>query len=209
MILAILEIIAIAFSTIMIAISKWLFLLYILPLSIEIVRDMRADEMVSFFRTRANAQTLLIMTILLISFGAFGVNINSDILNILITTGFILKNVLAADKLLKRNQVIKWTGYTIAGLLASFTLLSHGLSLEGLIELLPAIYIFIATRIALRWRVAGSVMFFGFAALALFEFLQSLAKSGIFLPGRIAVMALLVFPVAYLGFQSLRKEEVS
>ena len=209
MILAILEIIAIAFSTTLAVVSKWFFLLYILPLAVDIVRDLRADEMVSFFRTRANAQTLLIMTVLLISFGVFGININSDILNILITTGFILKNILAADKLLKRNQVIKWTGYTMAGVLASFTLLSHGLSLEGLIEFLPAIFIFIATRVALRWRVAGSVMFFGFAALALFEFLQSLAKSGIFLPGRIAVMALLIFPVVYLGFQSLRKEEIS
>ncbi len=204
MILRVLEIGFLALAVVASAKSDIFFLFYFVPLVIEIVKDLRADEMISFFRKRASSQTLLFIAVMAIIMASAGVNFSREVVNVLILSGFLMKGVLSTDALLKRNVVIKWTGGVMALMLALFALLSHGFSLETLIEFIPAALVFVATLLALKNRWAGSCAYFCIAILVFYFSLRSWNPHQI--SGRLAVMLLLGFPLAYLGFQSLRKE---
>ena len=115
----------------------------------------------------------------------------------------LLKNLLYIGYLFERKKVIKRTGYTIFLILAIFTLLSHGFSIVTLIEMSPWLLILLATLLAVRYRVLGATIFFGASGLLTYLIFKNEIDSV-----QILTFSLVVTPLLFLGFQTIRKEWV-
>ena len=206
MILPILELSFVVLAALLTTLNRIFALLYIVAIVIDVVRDFHHDEMVRFYRSRANTYTLAILGIFFSFLIAFSEKINLDMLNTFVVFGFIIKNLLSADRILERNKLIKWVGGLFGILVLLFTLLSHGFTAEGFIESAIGFYVLFATFVALRWRFVGFAMFSAIAGFFLYFFIKSLAK-GVFTTGKIVTLLFVIFPLVYLSIQSLRREE--
>ncbi|KAF2955592.1 hypothetical protein AS160_09475 [Marinitoga sp. 38H-ov] len=103
--------------------------------------------------------------------------------------------------MLNREKVIKRTGYTIFLILTLFTVLSHGFSIVTLIEMMPWILILLATWIGIKYRIIGSIIFFGAAGFMTFLIFRNEIYSA-----QILTFSLVATPLLFLGFQTIRKE---
>jgi len=205
-ILPILEVSFVTLAALLTSLNKIFALLYIGAIVIDVIRDFHHDEMVMFYRSRANTYTLAILGIFFSLLIAFSKKVDLEAMNAFIVFGFILKNLFSADRILERNKLIKWVGGVFGVLEVSFALLSHGFTLKGLIESSIGIYVLLATFIALKWRFAGFAMFSGITGFFLYFFIKSLSK-GVFTTGKIGTLLFVIFPLVYLSVQSLRREE--
>ncbi len=206
MILSILELSFVVVAALLTALNRMFALLYMAAIVIDVIKDFHHDEMVRFYRNRANTYTLAILGIFFSFLIAFSKKVDLEAMNAFIVFGFILKNLLSADRILERNKLIKWVGGIFGILVLLFTFLSHGFTAEGFIESAIGIYVLFATFVAIRWRIAGFTMFSAIAGFFLYFFIKSLAK-GVFTTGKMGTLLFVIFPLVYLSVQSLRREE--
>ncbi|QTA38066.1 hypothetical protein JYK00_00510 [Thermosipho ferrireducens] len=203
--LSVFEIVLIVGVTIVISLNRWFSILYFVPIFIEVYKDMfskRTDEFERLLKYKTSNITLYVMIMISALFLLFSLKATNDIFYFYILFPLLLKNLLYIGYIYQRNKVIKVTGYTLFAILSAFTLLSHGFTLEGLMEFifLPLLLL-ISTWIALRFRWIGSILFSGwFLVLSFFIFRNE------FNVVKILVYSLLGTPLLFLGIQSFRKE---
>ena len=206
LILPILELSSVVLAALLTSLNKIFALLYIVAIVIDVIRDFHHDEMVRFYRNRANTYTLSILGIFFSFLIAFSKRVDLEAMNAFIVFGFVFKNLLSADRILERNKLIKWVGGVFGILEILFALLSHGFTVEGMVESMIGIYVLFATFIALKWRLAGFAMFSAITGFFLYFFIKSLAK-GVFTTGKMGTLLFVIFPLVYLSVQSIRREE--
>jgi len=176
-------------------------LLYIPAFLIEIYFDITLDEMMRYYRRRSGVETLYSILFLVMILEIVGMKSSIEVFNLLIVFALLLKNSLVVCYTMNRRNALARIGYTVSALLFLFVLLSHGISLDTLIESVLPLSIFVSTVLALKFRYVGSLAFFSLSAL--FTTLSLNRGKGI---GGLTVFLLLVIPLVVLGFQSLRKE---
>ncbi|OQY08355.1 MAG: hypothetical protein B6I29_05570 [Marinitoga sp. 4572_148] len=202
--LFIIEIVLLFLITVLVSINFWFSLLYLIVVLIEIYKDVfskNIDEMDRYLRYKTSNITLYII----IGISAFFLTMDfvpeKEILIFYTLFPLLLKNLLYIGYMFNREKVIKRTGYTIFLILATFTLLSHGFSVVTLIEMLPWLLILLATWLAVRYRILGVILFFGAAAFLTYLIFKNEIDSA-----QILTFSLIVTPLLFLGFQTIRKE---
>jgi len=202
--LFIIEIALLFLITVLVSINFWFSLLYLIVVLIEIYKDVfskNIDEMDRYLRYKTSNITLYII----IGISAFFLTMDfvpeKEILIFYTLFPLLLKNLLYIGYMFNREKVIKRTGYTIFLILATFTLLSHGFSVVTLIEMLPWLLILLATWLAVRYRILGVILFFGAAAFLTYLIFKNEIDSA-----QILTFSLIVTPLLFLGFQTIRKE---
>ncbi|SHE57721.1 hypothetical protein SAMN02745164_00727 [Marinitoga hydrogenitolerans DSM 16785] len=202
--LFIVEILLLFLITQLVSANSWFGLLYLIIIGIEIYKDIfskKIDEMERYLRYKTSNITLYIT----IAISAFFLSLSrqpiKEIFFFYTLFPLLLKNILYIGYIYERKKVIKRTGYTIFLILFMFTILSHGFSIETLIQLIPWLLVLLMTWISIKYRILGSILFF-FAAI-FFTFL--IFKRRFDYVG-ILVYSLIGIPLIFLGFQTLRKE---
>ncbi|WP_459996311.1 hypothetical protein [Marinitoga arctica] len=200
----IIEISLLFLITILVSINFWFSLLYLIVILIEIYKDIfskRVDEMDRYLRYKTSNITLYI----LIGATAFFLTMDfipeKEILIFYTLFPLLLKNLLYIGYMFNREKVIKRTGYTIFLILSIFTVLSHGFSIVTIIEMLPWLLILLSTWLSIKYRILGATIFFGAAGLLTYLIFKSEVDSA-----QILTFSLIVTPLLFLGFQTLRKE---
>ncbi len=164
----------------------------------------RGDEMEDHFRARMESISFYVFITLFAFISSLSRSIEPSTVILSAVFALIFKEVLFLDRTLERKRVIRWVGLFTFGFWELFVLLSHGISIESLVESAVPLSILAATLVALRYRVAGFVLFFSLAAVYIYFFI---ARSKVLTSGKLAVVYLLVFPLVYLGVRSLRGGE--
>ncbi|WGS65888.1 hypothetical protein [Marinitoga aeolica] len=202
--LFIIEIALLFLITILVSLNYWFSLLYLIVILIEIYKDIfskNIDEMDRYLRYKTSNITLYIV----IGVSAFFLTMDfvpeKELLIFYTLFPLLLKNLLYIGYMFNREKVIKRTGYTIFLILALFTILSHGFSVVTLIEMSPWLLVLFATWLAVRYRILGAIVFFGAAALLTFLIFKNEVDSA-----QILTFSLIVTPLLFLGFQTIRKE---
>ena len=176
------------------------FVLYIPAILMEIVRDLKCDEMFRYYRNRSSVEALYTIMILISVSGLVGIEDARGAFNTFLVSLLFLKNVLAVFHTMDRNVSLKTVGFSISAVLVLFTILSHGFSISTLVEFVFPLAVFLITLVSIRHRISGSILFFTYATI-LAALVLKRAK-GI---GGVAVITLLVIPLYALGYRSLRR----
>lgn len=200
--LFIIEITLLIIITILVSLNYWFSLMYLIILILEIYKDKNAiDEMDKYLRYKTSNITLYII----IGVSAFFLTMDfvpeKELLIFYTLFPLLLKNLLYVGYMLNREKVIKRTGYTIFLILTLFTVSSHGFSVVTLIEMTPWLLILLATWIAIKYRIIGSILFFGAAGVMTYLIFKNEIDSA-----QILTFSLVVTPLLFLGFQTIRKE---
>jgi hypothetical protein len=200
--LFLIEITLLIIITLLVSLNYWFSLMYLIILIIEIYKDKNAiDEMDKYLRYKTSNITLYII----IGVSAFFLTTDfvpaKELLIFYTLFPLLLKNLLYVGYMLDREKVIKRTGYTIFLIIALFTVLSHGFSVVTLIEMMPWLLILLATWIGIKYRIIGSIIFFSASGVLTYLIFRNRINSA-----KILTFSLVVTPLLFLGFQTIRKE---
>ncbi len=206
--LTIVEIVSIVISLILSSYKPIFLLLYLTPLFTEIMKDRRiTDEMVRHYRKVSGNVTLSVFTLLLILYGVFSRGMSFQDINLLLFAAFIVKNLVAVQGYMPPYAILKWVGGILGTGLLLFAFLSHGLSVEGIVEFLPGFVVLLGVFLSGRLKKLSAGLFFSLAAFFFFMFIKKMFVMPKITPGLIFGLFVSVFLPIYLGIQSLREEE--
>ncbi|RKX49107.1 MAG: hypothetical protein DRP38_03515 [Thermotogae bacterium] len=159
------------------------------------------DEMERYHRLEASLLTLYAVISVTVVLFVLSIKLNNDVLFLYTLFPLTLKNMLAAGRSWERKRVILVTGLSISVILLAFTLLSHGFSLDTLIESIMPVIFLITTLIALKWRRTGSILYL----LVFLSLTVLIFRNGVNL-GKIITFTLLGVPTIFLSVQSLKRD---
>jgi len=197
----IIEIILIAVVTVLTAYNSLFSLGFLLILILEVLRERKLDEMERYHRLEASLLTLYAVISVTVVLFVLSIELNNDVLFLYTLFPLMLKNMLAAGRSWERKRVILVTGLSISVILLAFTLLSHGFSLDTLIESIMPVIFLITTLIALKWRRTGSILYL----LVFLSLTVLIFRNGANL-GKIITFTLLGVPTIFLSVQSLKRD---
>jgi len=197
----IIEIILIAVVTVLTAYNSLFSLGFLLILILEVLRERKLDEMERYHRLEASLLTLYAVISVTVVLFVLSIELNNDVLFLYTLFPLMLKNMLAAGRSWERKRVILVTGLSISVILLAFTLLSHGFSLDTLIESIMPVIFLTTTLIALKWRRTGSILYL----LVFLSLTVLIFRNGVNL-GKIITFTLLGVPTIFLSVQSLKRD---
>lgn len=126
---------------------------------------------------------------------------NRDQIMSILLFPLLVKALTLALSTMDRRKGILSISWAMCLILITFSLLSHGFTVEGIIEILPPIFLVILSYIAIRFRFVGLVHF-GIGVYLMNLYLSRMKGYGMFI-----TMILLVLPIFSIGILSLREEE--
>jgi hypothetical protein len=200
--LFIIEITLLIIITVLVSFNYSFSLLFLIVILLEWYKSKNnLDEMDRYLNYKSATITGYIVIGLSAVFLSLDIIPEKELLIFYILFPLLLKNLLYVGYMLNREKVIKRTGYTIFLILTLFTVLSHGFSIVTLIEMMPWLLILLATWIGIKYRIIGSIIFFGAAGVMTFLIFRNEIDSA-----QILTFSLVATPLLFLGFQTIRKE---
>ena len=138
----------------------------------EILKNRKMDEMEKAMRRKSSEFTFYIVILLTIIFMSIkDMKITSDIFYFYNLFPLIMRNVLYMSEILDKKKSVKITGYLLALILALYTFLGNGFSVDFIIEMSIPLIILITTVASLRFPlIGGSAFLFLFTIFSYFIF---------------------------------------
>lgn len=183
----------------------WLLaILVVVFLSIPLIREFRKksdlDErqiQISHFSSHIVFYVLLAMILFVMIFEYFGQGQNPDpVWYMLIIIPLVIKFFISLFQNYGAVPTSQWIGYFFAGIWLIFVLLSHGLSLESLIESSPFLIILVVAYVSKKYPLPGGIAFI-LLAIGLLYFFRGWWKLDVYV--RLLMYTLIPLPLLISG----------
>lgn len=167
--------------------------------SFKVLKDL--DERELFIEEQSGNLSMIITVILVMISIGLNLEFKDDSLLLFVLVPIIFKAVIFKTLTSPRNNSIFYIGRVFGLLIISFSLLSHGFSLEGFIESIFGIIIIILSELSIKLRFIGILFFLMIIILFNFSFRNGLKLN------MLITFIILSVPLLSLGILALKKED--
>jgi len=168
--------------------------------SFGVVRDM--DEREEYIDRLATYFSLIVAMLLTMIFFAVYRRPNRDIFYAIILIPLLVRSLIFVIMTYPRESFVSITTKVYGSLLLLFALLSHGFSVDFVVESLPGVVIILMGILATRFK-KWAVCFWVFAGIVLYFFM----RSPIISVAKVITMVLLIVPLALLGITAFTRSD--
>ncbi|MFO7883131.1 MAG: hypothetical protein R6U52_11425 [Kosmotogaceae bacterium] len=159
------------------------------------------DEREKYLDRLSSNITVIVVLLMAMFIIAIGMELTRDVVLSFILITIITKASFFAGFTFSREKVIAYIGRVMALIYLGFVILSHGFSIDSLIQSIPGIIFLVLTELSRKWRwpAAG---FIGYIALISYYYVPKLAN-----PAFLMTYLLLTIPVIVITVRTFEKIE--
>lgn len=181
-----------------IMITSGIFLFPFLRL-LGIIREL--DEREKYLDRLSSNITVVVVLMMAMLIIALKMELNRDMVLSFVLITIVTKASIFAGFIFSRERVITYIGRVMALIYLGFAILSHGISVDFLVESIPGIIFLVFTELSRKWRWPA-IGFVAFIALISYIYIPQLLNPALFM-----TYLLLIIPIVVLTIRAFQKIE--